>query len=149
MLRCCNLDFLPVYCSRDYKLQIVYKTWYFSIISCTIAVGNAAQNHSDFGLRKFMKFHWKKVMIHELALQLSVTSWWPPNSMQDDLSDLYYLLLKFDQISSRQQKGLWTYADWKSVPGSKDYIAHGPCLSENFCIWLCNASKLNSMVAFY
>ena len=45
MLRCCNLDFLPLDCSRDYKLQIVYNTWHFPTLICTIAAGNAAQNH--------------------------------------------------------------------------------------------------------
>ena len=46
MLRCCNLYFLPLDCSGDYKLQIVYNTWHFPIITCTIAAGNAALNHS-------------------------------------------------------------------------------------------------------
>ena len=46
MLRCCNLDFLPLDCSRDYKLQIVYNTWHFLTLTCTIAAENAAQNHS-------------------------------------------------------------------------------------------------------
>ena len=46
MLRCCNLDFLPLDCSRDYKLQIVYNTWHFLTWTCTIAAKNAAQNHS-------------------------------------------------------------------------------------------------------
>ena len=37
MLRCCNLDFLPLHYSRDYKLQIVYITWHFPLLACTIA----------------------------------------------------------------------------------------------------------------
>ena len=46
MLRCCNLDFLPLDCSRDYKLQIAYNTSHFPKMSCTIAAKNAAKNHS-------------------------------------------------------------------------------------------------------
>ena len=46
MLRCCKIDFLPLDCSRDYKLQIVYNTWHFLKLACTIAAENAAQNNS-------------------------------------------------------------------------------------------------------
>ena len=46
-------------------------------------------------------------------------------------------------------KGVWTYAYRKSRHGLKDYIEHGPCMTENFCLWIRNASKFNPMEGIF
>ena len=97
-------------------------------MTCTVAAGDATQNCSDFGLRKFMNFHWKKVIIHELALQLSVISVdifdHHKNPIQNSF-DLSFFLKWCCKISIMQFYKLFKKIIWKDI-----HILQDDCINK-------------------